>query len=631
MGRGRRPNLSLEPTRSLQTQRAFRQRKAEHLANLEESVKRLTEENGRLRRLLHLDRCQPLPEHAAAATATATDVSTAVPTPPALTPCPDQAKGQGAHAASNAEHRCPKCAELQATKERLSLAASHVEKQMTALNQALASLRSVLTADRLAPMQTQRAATGSQDPVIAAAPEEWRGASMPSTDLSLGHSPVHEQRRWDPAYAVWMAKRPKLLHEAAVLPSPTLTSASASASTSSSDYTAVQGVQMASPFYSRGAGASPTHSLQSPDAPVLSRHLPLPFHPAQGPKASRRWHSAATPPGFASSPPSEVPAAPMLPPYPQSGPHHLPASAHAHSRPATTAKASASLAAPVPPPPMSSASPATRSHTIEEEAARFMYRATSTTASNDATAPPLHSPYVSASAPYELHVAASPGRHGSVDPVRSASYGPPMYARSSVNPVLVSHATSRVLPAIVANPAHRDDHSYRPYHHLDGRQQLAGDATGSAERSPWRALDAPNTAGGASSDCYPKPPRLAQQPGTASPSLDARLSTAATAAAATVGVRCGGPPSRQAGERTATSAGCCGTKPTASAGEATMAADGEDKPMVKEERSGRERVPEGLRSPPPLGVVVDMRMAGDENKPCCFGLIECDAKGRIVL
>ncbi|PWN23780.1 hypothetical protein BCV69DRAFT_279697 [Microstroma glucosiphilum] len=40
MTRGRKPNLSLEPSRQLQTQRAFRERKAAHLVELEATVKR---------------------------------------------------------------------------------------------------------------------------------------------------------------------------------------------------------------------------------------------------------------------------------------------------------------------------------------------------------------------------------------------------------------------------------------------------------------------------------------------------------------------------------------------------------------------------------------------------------------
>ncbi|PWN41915.1 hypothetical protein IE81DRAFT_153483 [Ceraceosorus guamensis] len=50
MARGRRPNLDLEPSRQLLTQRAFRERKAAHLRDLEEAVKKLRAENAALRR-----------------------------------------------------------------------------------------------------------------------------------------------------------------------------------------------------------------------------------------------------------------------------------------------------------------------------------------------------------------------------------------------------------------------------------------------------------------------------------------------------------------------------------------------------------------------------------------------------
>lgn len=49
MGRGRRPDATLEPSRQLLTQRAFRQRRANHLAELEKRVKELERENIRLR------------------------------------------------------------------------------------------------------------------------------------------------------------------------------------------------------------------------------------------------------------------------------------------------------------------------------------------------------------------------------------------------------------------------------------------------------------------------------------------------------------------------------------------------------------------------------------------------------
>ncbi|CAO1630191.1 unnamed protein product [Sympodiomycopsis kandeliae] len=44
MTRGRRPNLSVEPSRQLQTQRAFRQRKAAHLQELEETIQKQKQE-----------------------------------------------------------------------------------------------------------------------------------------------------------------------------------------------------------------------------------------------------------------------------------------------------------------------------------------------------------------------------------------------------------------------------------------------------------------------------------------------------------------------------------------------------------------------------------------------------------
>ncbi|KAE8232618.1 hypothetical protein CF326_g2345 [Tilletia indica] len=52
MTRGRRPNLELPVTPSLNAQRAFRERKRKHLTDLEESVQRLTQENEDLKRRL---------------------------------------------------------------------------------------------------------------------------------------------------------------------------------------------------------------------------------------------------------------------------------------------------------------------------------------------------------------------------------------------------------------------------------------------------------------------------------------------------------------------------------------------------------------------------------------------------
>lgn len=66
MTRGRKPNLSLEPSRQLQTQRAFRERKAAHLCELEATVKRQAAE------LLDLKRKLRGPHNDLGATSTST-------------------------------------------------------------------------------------------------------------------------------------------------------------------------------------------------------------------------------------------------------------------------------------------------------------------------------------------------------------------------------------------------------------------------------------------------------------------------------------------------------------------------------------------------------------------------------
>lgn len=52
MTRGRRPDLSIEPSRQLQTQRAFRERKAAYLRGLEEEVQQQQDTIEQLRRRL---------------------------------------------------------------------------------------------------------------------------------------------------------------------------------------------------------------------------------------------------------------------------------------------------------------------------------------------------------------------------------------------------------------------------------------------------------------------------------------------------------------------------------------------------------------------------------------------------
>jgi len=58
MTRGRRKDTTLPPSRALIIQRAYRDRKAKHLADLEERCRKAEEENDRLRKELALARSE---------------------------------------------------------------------------------------------------------------------------------------------------------------------------------------------------------------------------------------------------------------------------------------------------------------------------------------------------------------------------------------------------------------------------------------------------------------------------------------------------------------------------------------------------------------------------------------------
>ena len=58
MTRGRRKDTTLPPSRALVIQRAYRDRKARHLADLEERCRKAEEENERLRKELELARSE---------------------------------------------------------------------------------------------------------------------------------------------------------------------------------------------------------------------------------------------------------------------------------------------------------------------------------------------------------------------------------------------------------------------------------------------------------------------------------------------------------------------------------------------------------------------------------------------
>jgi hypothetical protein len=59
MTRGRRKDTTLPPSRPLIIQRAYRDRKAKHLSDLEDRCRKAEEENERLRNELELARSEP--------------------------------------------------------------------------------------------------------------------------------------------------------------------------------------------------------------------------------------------------------------------------------------------------------------------------------------------------------------------------------------------------------------------------------------------------------------------------------------------------------------------------------------------------------------------------------------------
>lgn len=126
MGRGRRPNLALEPTRALQTQRAFRQRKAQHLATLEQSVQLLEDENSHLRKLLNFAPRSP--------------VSTRVKESSSPLDSSVVVKGEE----QEEVERCGSCARLRQENRRLEHSAAQSEVRTVELGQTVKILQGVL-------------------------------------------------------------------------------------------------------------------------------------------------------------------------------------------------------------------------------------------------------------------------------------------------------------------------------------------------------------------------------------------------------------------------------------------------------------------------------------------------------
>ncbi|EPQ26243.1 uncharacterized protein PFL1_06178 [Pseudozyma flocculosa PF-1] len=645
MGRGRRPNLALEPTRSLQTQRAFRQRKAEHLANLEASVKRLTEENGQLRSLLNLDPSQPAPQPSID-----DKPGLAANTPPTnLNPCQDQPKGSGAHrhaAHGPAQQQCHDCARLQETKEHLALAASHVEVQISALNEAMLALRSVLATDGVT---SKRSLPSASSLAVSLNPD----SSSSSTGHS-GFSAHHDD-------STPLHKRPRLADHEHRLPSPSYPAPP--------DYAAVSGVAMTAPFYSRAQGGHQGQG-QSPEAGSVSRHLPSPFRPAQSLRAGQLWHSAspissATATAMAPSPPSGQ--------SPSSGYHH--SVAYYRQQPQQPRSAWSSSSAPPTHQPNTGASQHAsqpRMHEHDAYGARLALGSILAPGTNGAGAgAQALSPFASCVAPQG---GSSPtndgldraGKATSCGPVFSQPYAgvasPSAASPTNGQPAsraqvvgmhsprfdaqrlderghntykqavgMASHSTSRNLCGL-SDAAHELDPSLRREASLARPRNGCGDRgfNPSSATSP-ASTSSTGGCGVRSSSCRPSSTTRQSE----------RYSTSATTPAAADDPAME-PPGCKAAEGLdgrAKAASCC--KPRAAAGasahesvaERVSDAGRSATPIMKSE-GGLHDDGEGPRrfSPPPtLGVMMDMRGRGDSNEPCCFGLVECDAEGRILL
>lgn len=276
MGRGRRPNLALEPTRALQTQRAFRQRKAEHLASLEDAVKQLSEENAKLSKLLHMEPSSsklphlgsPTSRSASPSTSASTNTAAAgVPIAPARA-TPSTPASTSGDPISGAATGCDNCAPIAETNRQLAIAAAQVEAQMRGLQQSIKALRSVLVHHGI--------------PIPSPL-----GASTGSTESSLDDTRQHKRSR------VAEHSHPQLppLSSAALPPPSSLTPSGQAA-----DASDPSGIHMTSNYYySHSSSANPDVYRRS--------------NPAGGAGGST-WHtpspsailSAPTPPSASFSP-----------------------------------------------------------------------------------------------------------------------------------------------------------------------------------------------------------------------------------------------------------------------------------------------------------------------------------------
>ncbi|CDS02053.1 uncharacterized protein SPSC_02732 [Sporisorium scitamineum] len=526
MGRGRRPNLALEPTRALQTQRAFRQRKADHLANLEESVKILTDENAKLRKLLHLDprsssTLAPSPKLKSSNSPVSSTPYAAiapakgVPTPTSDEPVPGDVA------------TCENCAPIQTANRQLSLAAAQVEAKVVELQQSIKALRSVLVHHGI--------------PFPSAA--EWGGGEG---DVSATH---RSKRFRSGEMAMPYAEQ-------------------------------LSGIQMTSNYFNRGGShvASPSASHQEHYL-TSSRRLPPSSTPAAA--GTSAWHTPS---------PSGILSAPTPPSAYSPRNHHAYSSYNSPAAAATAAAADDGYRRPPPPAPVA--------------------RHGSSAAANGGSARP-HLPPPSS---------MSPARQNANPPVVSTYWSTASTASSSAANSPAALARHALPPQSYVSYEGKDGYARvgggRRYGD-DGQQGQQGQGVG------YEGVQSPRS-------------RLSREQG----GEEVRYGRSTSR-------------SREGGERK----GCCPTSAGGvnGGGEVKSCCPPTGRAGVTVEREAKWAVP------PPLGVSFDMRGSGHregdgvldgqplaEGVPvsvadadvqldglkkdeCCFGLVKCDAEGRILI
>ncbi|SPO21076.1 uncharacterized protein UTRI_00553 [Ustilago trichophora] len=611
MGRGRRPNLALEPTRALQTQRAFRQRKAEHLAQLEESVRLLSDENAKLRRMLHLEpnpattntKASSSPAAVAGGSAspsTSTSYSGSAPIAPRPRTKDVDTPGSSADVGVGCEH----CEPIAEANRQLAIAAAQVEAQMRALQQSVKALRSVLAHHGI--------------PV----PAEL--ASTPSSDLVGSEDPRQN-------------KRLRMAAEGPVLP-PLIGEAEPPS-----------GIHMTSHYYNNNNNNSSSSSSSAAFPAASPSNLEMqhrrPPHPSTSSAGIGAWHTPS---------PSNILSAPTPPSATFSPRHSYSASgnyAHASPAPASTNLAGGNEEggyrkfptrqnsggnSRLPPQLPIPNSPARQSHHLPPW---------STTSSSNAL---VHSPTTHTGRPYESRDAAPPtyarsspyntsgyqggGEHRYSQPslhdpphrAYTATAASPSYATSPMMMMMTDHHSGA---GVTAGPLHspRTRTGQSPRDEIEGYPARAV----AASYAPHRMRAYPTSAGSNTREVEN------MERSKCGPAADSSTSSSSNS-------RGGGGSGCGQGKKDSSSqaAGCC-PPPESKANNCGN---------IGESKCGGNTAKQEDQwdGPAPLGVSFDMRMTGksdstqtesgpgaggkgQDEEECCFGLLNCDSEGRIII